>query len=263
MSILMEALKQQTQPPASTVAATDAFWRKLALLLALLVALLVGVLAGYLLMPLLQPASPAASVLADDTAAAVPADAAVILTALSDVADEPVTVLPLPNLTPEPEARVVEALPQPKAVVTVTTSTIDNNNTGTDSVAANANTARSENSQPAVEVSAELRDKFASALQATEHGVTTNSRQSGNAPAVDISRLDRALLQQIPSIRFDAHVYATSSAQRWVKVNGKTLQEGQWVTADIRIKEITQQYVLLEFGQTLFSMAALSSWPQN
>ena len=81
-----------------------------------------------------------------------------------------------------------------------------------------------------------------------------------NAPATDIRSLDRQLQQQIPALRFEAHVYATAVNQRWVKVNGKTLQEGQWVTADIRIKEITPQFVLLELGNQLFSVAALSEW---
>jgi general secretion pathway protein B len=111
------------------------------------------------------------------------------------------------------------------------------------------------------EISGELRDKFASALKATEHAATDTVLRTHNAPAVDIARLDPQLQRQIPALRFDAHVYATSISQRWVKVNGKTLQEGQWVTADIRIREITPQYVLLELGSQLFSMAALSSWP--
>ena len=112
-----------------------------------------------------------------------------------------------------------------------------------------------------VEVSSELRDKFASALKATEQGSRSPARRANDAPARDISELDPTVRQQIPELRFDAHVYATTASQRWVKVNGKTLQEGQWVTADIRIKEITPQFVLLQFGSQMFSMAALSAWP--
>ena len=117
--------------------------------------------------------------------------------------------------------------------------------------------------EPAAEmaVSDELRDKFSQALKATEQTSQQRVIRSNDAPAPDISTLDAALLQQIPALRFDAHVYATSATQRWVKVNGKTLQEGQWVTADIRIREITPQYVLLEMGAELFSVPALSSWP--
>ena len=116
--------------------------------------------------------------------------------------------------------------------------------------------------KPEAEISGELRDKFASALKATENtSSNTSTLRNHNAPATDINSLDIQLQQQIPPLRFDAHVYATTVSQRWVKVNGKTLQEGQWVTADIRIKEITPQYVLMELGTQLFSMAALSSWP--
>ena len=78
--------------------------------------------------------------------------------------------------------------------------------------------------------------------------------------AKDMNELAPQLQGQIPPVRFEAHVYATQSSQRWVKVNGKSLQEGQWVTADIRLKEITPQFVLLEMGDELFSMPALTDF---
>jgi hypothetical protein len=80
------------------------------------------------------------------------------------------------------------------------------------------------------------------------------------APARDIQTLDELLKRQIPPLRFEAHIYASEPKQRWVKVNGKDLQEGQWVTADIQLKEITPQYVLLQTGRQMFSMEALTEW---
>ncbi|MDR6982006.1 hypothetical protein J2X32_000614 [Rheinheimera pacifica] len=247
MSILMEALKQQNQ---HTPVAADgsAFWRKLALTLALLLAGCVGAAAAYWLM---SPARPAPALAAEAVSPAQPVN---IFAALSE-ADNKAAASAATTVIDSKIALAIKTLPEPvkeefTSLPPVTTVT--------------AGTAAEP--QPLVlpepEISGELRDKFASALKATENtGANKAALRSHNAPATDIHSLDAQLLQQIPPLRFDAHVYATSVSQRWVKVNGKTLQEGQWVTADIRIKEITPQYVLLELGTQLFSMAALTEWP--
>lgn len=112
----------------------------------------------------------------------------------------------------------------------------------------------------ASEVSDELKNKFALALEETGSAPKRRSVTDHAAPARDINSLDELLKRQIPPLRFEAHVYASEPKQRWVKVNGKDLQEGQWVTADIQLKEITPQYVLLQTGRQLFSMEALTEW---
>jgi len=232
MSILMDALKQQ-QPAAP---APSQFWRNLAIVLALILAIGVGFAVGYLLLP--QQQSAAVAVV---TAPAVPEPASPA--AIASTLEKP--QLPaLAAVTAPVEPVITESLPPEQAVVTVTT-----------------NTAKAE-PEPDPEISAELRERFASALaQTADNSVRpANTLTTHNAPAQDIGMLDLTLQRQLPKLRFEAHVYATQPAQRWVKVNGKSLQEGQWITADVRLREITPQYVLLEFGQQLFSMRALSEW---
>lgn len=269
MSILMAALKQQTQP-LSAQPAPGTFWRNLAITLALLLALLTGAVAAYWLAPVL-PAKSQLALASNDierTAVPVTADSAAILQALQTpetakhtsaqanpaeggstvAARQPAAVTEPAVVTPK-----VEQLAVPPAIKTVTAGVEAVAEPVTEPAAASTELAETE-------ISAELRDKFASALKATEQGSAAAPRKN-SAPARDISELAVSLQQQIPPLQFDAHVYATSAAQRWVKVNGKTLQEGQWITADIRIKEITPQYVLLQLGEQLFSISALSNWP--
>jgi general secretion pathway protein B len=263
MSILMAALKQQQQ---TTTHSSDSghFYRKLALVLALLLALLTGAVAAYLLMPLLHKAPVAQA----DTASPAQPDA--ILAALktletqqaADAAQAKLAAGLTDVIAPaaQPEQEEFSTLP---AVKTLTAGTAEAEPRPVDAktIAAKPVETTPVEAKPA-EVSAELRDKFASALKATEQVTSpaTGSRQQA-APATDIKSLPPQIQRQIPPLRFEAHVYATTASQRWVKVNGKTLQEGQWVTADIRIREITAQYVLLEMGSELFSVPALSSWP--
>ena len=250
MSILMDALKQQSALPTQT-ADSSVFWRRLALVLALLVALLAGALLAYWL----QPAQRAVSDQATLSLQPEVAEPAQILAVLNTVSAQTKPTAETAQPAAVVKAPVSETLPEQAKVKTVTVA-----ETETPSVAA----VQTEEALPDMQVSDELRDKFSQALKATEQPARNNTTiRTHDAPAQDISTLDRQLLSQIPPLRFDAHVYATSAAQRWVKVNGKTLQEGQWVTADIRIREITPQYVLLELGNQLFSMAALTEWPAN
>ncbi|OCW97365.1 general secretion pathway protein GspB [Alishewanella sp. HH-ZS] len=232
MSILMDALKQQ----APVAAPVSQFWRNLAISLALLLAVLAGFIAGYLLLPgkttavaVTEPVvTPASSTTIAATLLQAPAAA----------------VAPAQPAKVEAPTPVIETLPEAQPVVTLTT-----------------NTARAEPvAQPEPEVSAELRERFASALAETEQSRPAANLTAHSAPAQDVGMLDLTLQRQLPRLKFEAHVFATQPAQRWVKVNGKSLQEGQWITADVRLKEITPHYVLLEFGNTLFSMRALSEW---
>ena len=248
MSILMAALKQQQQTDIEQQV-PGRFWRNVALVLAFILAMLLGAVAAYFLLKANTTAEPAAVVEPE------PAEPAVILAALNTLqtqqvaqaAQEKIAAGLTEAIGTEPAPVKDEFKPQPQ-VKTVT--------------AGSAEAEPVPASTEGVAVSAELRDKFDSALKATENsGRNISSRQRFDAPAPDIRTLDVALQRQIPALQFEAHVYATSVNQRWVKVNGKTLQEGQWVTADIRIREITPQYVLLEMGAELFSVPALSSWP--
>lgn len=261
----MAALKQQhhSDPAADK---TGNYWRKLALVLALLLALLTGAVAAYLLTPLLRPAPPATS-----QSTTEPAKADVILQALQtkDAAENisaqsaNTTASTSPTQIGTALGQVVSPPPQPVSEQFSSPPPVKTMTAG--SAAAEpqplAVTKEVAVEPEPVEVSSELRDKFASALKATEQSNRSPAKRANDAPAIDISELDPGVRQQIPALRFDAHVYATTASQRWVKVNGKTLQEGQWVTADIRIKEITPQFVLLQYGSQLFSMAALSAWP--
>ncbi|WP_306519610.1 general secretion pathway protein GspB [Rheinheimera sp.] len=294
MSLLMEALKQQQgqQPmPAQPVAYTQPEptqnaqgWKMLALLLLVLV----GLLAGFLLAQYLQK-PPTAAV----APVVQPASAGQILTDLLAV---PVTTEPQAGAT-DPQHNNDNSITEPQLLVSAEPrqgrkaqqQTLDEQ---VALVGAERNDAAQYNAdievedefqaqpqmaeanpddivaetpaqQPelsASEVSDELKSKFALALEETDSAPRRQTVTDHAAPARDINSLDELLKRQIPPLRFEAHVYASEPKQRWVKVNGKDLQEGQWVTADIQIKEITPQYVLLQTGRQLFSVEALSEW---
>lgn len=293
MSLLMEALKQQqagpTAPNANVVVngqpgVGSHGWKVLALVLLVVV----GLLAGFLLASWLQRPEPVALVIATPPQ---PASAGQILTELlttpptagDDAGDDPLVVSnDSAQNTDEPQLLVSADKPVTKRnkagqtleqqVQAVESYTDESTTSAEAAFSEQPEMAEADVDEPVAEVVAkqpelttaevsdELRSKFALALEQSDPMPRHQSVTEHAAPARDIQTLDELLKRQIPPLRFEAHIYASDPKQRWVKVNGKDLQEGQWVTADIQLKEITPQYVLLQTGRQMFSMEALTEW---
>lgn len=293
MSLLMEALKQQqtgpTAPKISPGLVAEAAessngrgWKVLALVLLVIV----GLLAGFLIASWLQRPAPVAAAIATPPQ---PASAGQILTDLLTVPAAAGVASAANNAeqgadTVEDEPQLLVSADKPVGKRSKTGQTLEQQvqavESYTDDSVVNEDPDFSEQPEMAeadldepvtevvakqpelttAEVSDELRSKFALALEQSDPMPRHQSVTDHAAPARDIQTLDDLLKRQIPPLRFEAHIYASEPKQRWVKVNGKDLQEGQWVTADIQLKEITPQYVLLQTGRQLFSMEALTEW---
>lgn len=295
MSLLMEALKQQqgqqpmpVQQAAYAAAAPETRQSQGWKMLALLLLVLVGLLAGFLLAQYLQkpPTAAVAPVVQPASAGQILTDLLVVPVTTESQAGAKDPQHNNDNSITEPQLLVSaeprqgrkaqqQTLDEQVALVGAERNDAAQYNAdievedefqaqpqmaeaNPDDVVAETPVQQAELS--ASEVSDELKSKFALALEETGSAPRRQSVTDHAAPARDINSLDELLKRQIPPLRFEAHVYATEPKQRWVKVNGKDLQEGQWVTADIQIKEITPQYVLLQTGRQLFSVEALSEW---
>ncbi len=283
MSLLMDALKLQQQKgqpqqdgtpvigmAPTVVAPSQRGWQVLALLLLMVVGILTGFLVADWWQQRQQLQQPIAAPVVPATPAQIVSD---ILAVKAPVVVE--------EVEPDAAQLVVSALPgggkQAKTRVVdpaETTAVADDweAQATADAFVAETEMAMADPAdevqelqpqQPeltAAEVPDELKRKFELALAQTDQVPAHQRIKESAAPARDIHSLDELLKRQIPPLRFEAHVYASTPEQRWVKVNGKDLQEGQWVTADIQIKEITSQYVLMQMGRQLFSMEALTEW---
>ena len=270
MSLLMDALKQQQQVPVSAEkTATGHGWRIAALTLLVVLGLVLGFFIGQYQFAEKQPVVEV--VVAPVQAEPVIANAADIAMELQLAADllkptEPVQLEEVPEDDPQ---LIVSAKRGEKVLGRASGDEREEDFVDFEQMQ-EADTEEQltpvDELLPAAEleqsdVSAELRGKFESALAAADG--TERRKQEINyhdLPAQDINQLDDLLQRQLPSLRFEAHVYASDAKQRWIKVNGKDLQQGQWVTADLQVKEILPQYVVLQFNQVQFSVEALADW---
>jgi general secretion pathway protein B len=69
-----------------------------------------------------------------------------------------------------------------------------------------------------------------------------------------------AVLTDLPAMTFSAHMYASLPENRWVRVNGLRMVEGDYIDDQLQIVNIEPQRVILSFRENVFSMNALTDW---
>ncbi|GGW72710.1 general secretion pathway protein GspB [Alteromonas halophila] len=121
--------------------------------------------------------------------------------------------------------------------------------------------------QPAdtdVNVSAELMARFNKAVEALD-----NEPEQAREPETQVTvrdgimrvdQLPARLLTRLPAMNFSAHMYASQKEDRWVRVNGVQMMEGDWIDDRVEIISIKAQHVVLGFENETFKMAALTDW---
>lgn len=116
-----------------------------------------------------------------------------------------------------------------------------------------------------IEVSPELMARFNAAVEALDEKSPGSTREPETKVTVrdDTLRVDQLpvrLLTRLPTMNFSAHMYASQPRDRWVRVNGRQLSEGDWIADKVQIVNIEAQRVVLAFEDEIFTMAALTDW---
>ena len=91
----------------------------------------------------------------------------------------------------------------------------------------------------------------------------TQSAVSPQTSYKDLPRIDQlsiALQTEIPSMSFSAHLYSSQVENRWVRVNGRRLMEGDYIAEGLQLVNIEPQTVILGFKGEVFTMNALTDW---
>lgn len=80
---------------------------------------------------------------------------------------------------------------------------------------------------------------------------------SGKEEIIYWRQLPLDVQRSLPELQFSVHIYTTEPAARMVKVNGRMLHEGDLVSYNVRLLEITKRGVVLIFKGHRFRMNAV------
>lgn len=122
-------------------------------------------------------------------------------------------------------------------------------------------------------ISPELLKRFQDAVESLESGEagedandSTDSQYNTDyqndilRDITPVHKLSARTLTRLPSMAFSTHMYASAPQDRWVRVNGRRVTEGQEIDRGLVLIGIEPQHVILDFEGEEFRMDALSDW---
>jgi general secretion pathway protein B len=118
-------------------------------------------------------------------------------------------------------------------------------------------------SPPEPQISADVLARFRKAITEVEDLPVTPATIENRSSSEDVPRIDQLpawVMTRLPSMAFSAHMYASIKTERWVRVNGTRMVEGDIINGLIEIVRIEPQHVILNYSGQTFSMAALTDW---
>ena len=107
-----------------------------------------------------------------------------------------------------------------------------------------------------------LKQRFALAVEEEKNGVLRDQIVEQNPQQVmasDIHEMPNRFQDQIPSMRYDSHVYSSDEADRWIRINGVDMRVGDFV-GDIELVDILPQQSVFRLGAQSFTLESLQDW---
>ncbi|WP_084889118.1 AAA family ATPase [Vibrio sp. qd031] len=110
------------------------------------------------------------------------------------------------------------------------------------------------------ELDPDIARMVANAIENTPEVNSEASPSVLSSRRVKIESADPQLTERLPTMNFQTHMYASDPQKRWVKVNGKELQQGEWLDQEVKVVEIAPRYVVMEFDGQQIEFPALFEW---
>jgi general secretion pathway protein B len=80
------------------------------------------------------------------------------------------------------------------------------------------------------------------------------------ATVMDKDELPFDVQQHIPMMEFSAHVYSSNPLQRSIVINGRFMEEGDYLATDLFLSEITPEGAIFNYQGQLFHQGVVSAW---
>ena len=90
--------------------------------------------------------------------------------------------------------------------------------------------------------------------------IETRQLQDTRKTVVEMDELPFDVLQHIPVLEFSAHVYSSNPLQRSIVINGRFMEEGDWLAENLFLSEITPDGAIFDFQGQLFHQGVVSAW---
>ena len=118
------------------------------------------------------------------------------------------------------------------------------------------------------DVSDKMKQRFALAVsltddedEATDDIMNTKNDGLESADGSDIRDMSSSFQRAVPPISYESHVYSSISENRWIKINGEKLKEGDLDrSGQLKIVEIEPQRTIFRLGSQSFSLESLVDW---
>jgi general secretion pathway protein B len=99
-----------------------------------------------------------------------------------------------------------------------------------------------------------------STKSSTTSSTTETEPKKEKRVAMPLWQLPTSVRSSLPAMTYSFHVYSGASENRTIIINGRRLKEGDAISNELRLDEITSEGVVLEFQQYLVFVPVLDGW---
>jgi len=109
-------------------------------------------------------------------------------------------------------------------------------------------------------LSPELAMRVQSAFSSTERAPASASESQGENPTVSLEKESARFKGLLPALNLQTHMFASNEQSRWIKVNGKEVHQGEWITPQVQLLTITPRTVVIGYAGEQIELPALYEW---
>lgn len=97
-------------------------------------------------------------------------------------------------------------------------------------------------------------------IPSAQQAAAPSASPSSSLDITSIYDIERTFQKTIPSIAYDAHIYASDSNSGFVILNGVKWRQGERMRNGIYIEKIAENELILSYQGVVFSLPAMRSW---
>lgn len=105
-------------------------------------------------------------------------------------------------------------------------------------------------------LSPELAMRVQSAFNSTER----EPESKVDSPTVSLEKESARFKGQLPALNLQTHMFSSNEQSRWIKVNGKEVHQGEWITPQVQLLTITPRTVVIGYAGEQIELPALYEW---